>query len=70
MNLYSGRIVFFTLFLWGLFMSQFYSASIVGSLLSEAPKFINTIYDLTDSGMDIGIEDVVYMHDYFKVQFL
>lgn len=64
-RIYSGRIVFLSLFLWGLLLLQFYSASVVGSLLSEPPRFINTLKDLSDSNLDVGIENMAYNYDYF-----
>lgn len=50
-------------------MSQFYSASIVGSLLAEPVKFIKTLDDLANSDLDIGIEDLGYNHNLFEVCF-
>ena len=64
----SGRIVFITLFLWTLLMYQFYSASIVGSLLAAPPKWINNLVDLANSELHFGYEDMPYLHDYFKVR--
>lgn len=46
---------------------QFYSASIVGSLLMEKPKSIRTLRDLIDSSLRVGIEDIPYNKDYFRV---
>ncbi|XP_011502679.1 PREDICTED: glutamate receptor ionotropic, kainate 5-like [Ceratosolen solmsi marchali] len=65
-RMYSGRIVFITLFVWALLMYQFYSASIVGSLLAESPKFINTLADLANSDLQVGCENTPYTRDYFK----
>ena len=48
-------------------MFQFYSASIVVSLIAEPPRFINTPCELADSNLDFGYEDVGYMHDIFRV---
>ena len=48
-------------------MYQFYSASIVGSLLAPPPKFINNLIDLADSELHVASEDIPYSHDYFKV---
>ncbi|XP_012273315.2 glutamate receptor ionotropic, kainate 5 [Orussus abietinus] len=63
---YSGRIVFIFLFLWGLLLFQFYSASVVGSLLAEAPRFIVTLQDLSDSSLQLGVEDIGYNYDFFR----
>ncbi|XP_043471778.1 ionotropic receptor 75a-like isoform X1 [Leptopilina heterotoma] len=62
---YSGRIVYITLFVWGFLMSQYYSASIVGSLLAEPTRFINTIEDLANSDLEVGVEDVGYIRNFF-----
>lgn len=66
-RVYSGRIVYMSLFLWALLLYQFYSASIVGSLLSEKPRFIKSIKDLAESTLEVGIEDMPYNHDFFRV---
>lgn len=55
--------------LFGFLIFQFYSASIVGSLLMEKPKTIKTLRNLIDSSLDVGIEDIVYDHDFFRVSF-
>ncbi|THK33135.1 probable glutamate receptor [Diachasma alloeum] len=62
----SGRIVFLSLFIWGLLLFQFYSASIVGSLLTTPPHTITTVKNLTDSDIDCGAEDVAWAYDMFK----
>lgn len=50
---YSGRIVFFTIFLNSLIFYNFYTSSIVSSLLSyRAPQF--SLYDLADSTIKCG----------------
>ena len=64
---YSGRIVFLLLYIGSLFIYQFYSASIVGSLLAESPRFIRTVHDLLGTSMEIGIEDVGYNHNFLRV---
>lgn len=66
-RLNSGRITFIFLFIWGLLLYQFYSASIVGSLLGEPTRYINTLKDLLDSDLRVGIEDIAYNYDYFAV---
>ena len=55
--------------MWALLMYQFYSASIVGSLLVEAPRFINTPEDVLHSNLEVGAEDIAYNHDFFRVKF-
>nr|WKR36436.1 ionotropic receptor 75a [Fopius arisanus] len=61
----SGRVVFLSLFLWTLLLFQFYSASIVGSLLAPPSRWITTLDNLTDSNIECIIEDMPYMVDYF-----
>nr|WGC55096.1 ionotropic receptor 4 [Psyttalia incisi] len=61
----SGRIAFLTLFLWALMLYQFYSASIVGSLLSGSPMWITTLQDVVDSDLEVGVEDIAYNRDFF-----
>lgn len=55
------------LFIFAFLMLQFYSASIVGSLLMAPPKFIRTIPDLTASSLDVGMQNIVYNYDFFTV---
>lgn len=66
-HLSSGRciVIFILLFAFSIF--QFYSASIVGTLLMERPKTIKSTKDLIHSSMDVGVEDIVYNRDYFSV---
>ena len=66
----SGRIVYVSLFLWAMLLYQFYSASIVGSLLAEKPRFIKTLKDLTESSLEVGIQDIAYNHDFFRASIL
>ena len=68
-QMYSGRIIFLSLFTWGFFLYQFYSASIVGSLLSEPARFINTLEDLADSNLEVGMENADYTRNVFAVSF-
>lgn len=66
----AGRIVFISLFLWGLLLYQFYSASIVGSLLSAPPRWITTLKNLSDSSLDCAMEDIAYSYDYYAVSII
>lgn len=66
-HLPAGRSMALLLLLFSFAIYQFYSASIVGSLLMEKPKSIKTIRDLIDSSLSIGIEDIVYNKDFFQV---
>lgn len=45
---------------------QFYSSFIVSSLLTESPKIINTLRQLIDSRLKVGIEDITYNYDFFQ----
>ncbi|TMW42881.1 hypothetical protein DOY81_012039 [Sarcophaga bullata] len=64
-RLFSGRCIVITSVLFAFSIYQFYSASIVGTLLMEKPKTIRTLRDLIHSSLEIGIEDIVYNRDYF-----
>ena len=66
-EMYSGRIILLSLFTWGFFIYQFYSASIVGSLLSEPARFINTLEDLANSNLEVGMADADYVRNVFAV---
>lgn len=66
-RLTSGRCIVTSLLLFGFCIYQFYSASIVGTLLMEKPKSIKNLRNLIDSSLTIGIEDILYTRDYFKV---
>ncbi|KAM7355250.1 ionotropic receptor 64a [Cochliomyia hominivorax] len=63
--LFSGRCIVITSLLFSFSIYQFYSASIVGTLLMEKPKTIRTLKDLIHSNLEIGVEDIVYNRDYF-----
>lgn len=55
------------LFTYSFLMLQFYSASIVGSLLMAPPKNIRTIPDLVASSLAVGMQNIVYNYDFFTV---
>lgn len=63
----SRRCIIMLILLFGFFMFQFYSASIVGSLLLEKPRTIKTLRNLIDSPLKLGIEDIVYNKNFFRV---
>ncbi|XP_055382474.1 uncharacterized protein LOC129612739, partial [Condylostylus longicornis] len=65
-KLLSGRIIIFSTLLFSFLIFQYYSASIVGSLLIESPKTIRTLRDLIKSDLNLGIEDIVYNKDFFR----
>uniref|UniRef100_A0A1I8NZJ5 Ionotropic glutamate receptor C-terminal domain-containing protein n=1 Tax=Stomoxys calcitrans TaxID=35570 RepID=A0A1I8NZJ5_STOCA len=62
---FAGRCIVTTSLLFSFAIYQFYSASIVGTLLMEKPKTIRTLRDLIHSSLDIGIEDIPYTRDFF-----
>ncbi|KAH8351562.1 hypothetical protein KR059_007714 [Drosophila kikkawai] len=61
----SGRCIVITSLLFSFCIYQFYSASIVGTLLMEKPKTIKTLSDLVHSTLKVGMEDILYNRDYF-----
>lgn len=63
----SGRTIVITSLLFSFCIYQFYSASIVGTLLMEKPKTIKTLRDLVHSSLQVGVEDIAYNRDYFLV---
>lgn len=67
-NIFTGRLVMQILVIFAFCIFQFYSASIVGSLLMEKPKTIKTLRNLIDSGLELGIEDNPYQRDFFVVK--
>ncbi|XP_037939521.1 ionotropic receptor 75a [Teleopsis dalmanni] len=62
---FSGRCIVITSLFFSFSIYQFYSASIVGTLLMEKPKTIRTLRDLVHSSLEIGIEDLPYNRDFF-----
>lgn len=63
----STRIIFIVFVLFSILIYQFYSCFIVGSLLTRAPKTINTLRQLIDSNLHVGIEDISYNLDFFQL---
>lgn len=61
-----SRILFSSVLILSFLLYQFYSAFLVASLLSESPKKIDSPQKLYDSGLDIGMEDVVYNYYLFN----
>uniref|UniRef100_A0A1A9WAA6 Ionotropic glutamate receptor C-terminal domain-containing protein n=1 Tax=Glossina brevipalpis TaxID=37001 RepID=A0A1A9WAA6_9MUSC len=64
-HFFSGRCIVVASLMFSFAIYQFYSASIVGTLLMEKPKTIRTLRDLVHSSLEIGIEDIAYNRDYF-----
>lgn len=63
----SGRTVTVMILLFTFMLYQFYSASIVSSLLMEPPRTITSFENLVKSKLKILIEDVSYNYDFFQV---
>ncbi|KAL3269445.1 hypothetical protein HHI36_008515 [Cryptolaemus montrouzieri] len=62
----AGRIVFVFSLICFMFMYTAYSGMIV-ALLQSTANMITTLDDLLTSGIELGIEDLVYAIPYFKV---
>ncbi|XP_057653375.1 ionotropic receptor 75a-like [Diorhabda carinulata] len=62
----SGRITFFFMFICSLLIFQFYSASIVSSLLTKPNTEIKSIEDILHSELKVGCEDTLYTKDYLR----
>lgn len=63
----SGHILLFTFVVFSMLLHNFYSASIVSSLLSDPPQSIRTIADLLETGMPAAYENASYVPHYFRV---
>lgn len=64
----SSKVIVLTSLLFSFILFQFYSASIVGSLLSEPPRKIRTVEDVIKSGLEVGSDDLPYNLLFFKVK--
>lgn len=60
-------MVTFVTFVFSLTLYQYYNATVVSTLLREAPITIKSLKDLLNSNLKAGVEDVLYNKDYFKV---
>ena len=65
----SGRIVSIMLYIAVIFLYTSYSACIV-ALLQSTTDSIRNLEDLYQSGMGLGVLDIVYSHHYFSVMIL
>lgn len=63
---FSTRIILFSTIMFTMIVYQFYSSFIVGSLLTAPPKTINTLRDLINSDLEVGVEDVTYNNEFFE----
>lgn len=64
-SLISSRILITTMLMFSVLIFQFYSSFIVGSLLTEPPKYIKTVKQLLNSQFKFGIDSVPYVLDNF-----
>lgn len=64
----SGRIITIVLFISLMFLYNSYSANIV-ALLQSSSTSIQTLKDLLDSRLQVGVDDTVFNHFYFPVSF-
>lgn len=61
----SNRIIIFCIMFTSLIVYNYYTSSLVGSLLSSAPKGPLSAKEMIDSSMDISFEDVGYHRTFF-----
>ncbi|XP_044727978.1 ionotropic receptor 75a-like [Chrysoperla carnea] len=66
-NLIAGRFMTFNILTFSLVFYQFYSASIVSSLLQMPPKTLRTLKQLLDSNLQLAIENAPYTIDWLTV---
>lgn len=66
-QLFSGRCIVLTVLTFSFAIYQYYSASIMSSLLIEKPRTIRTVQDVINSSLDVGVEDIPYNRNYFEV---
>lgn len=61
------RVIVFTLMLNSLLLYNFYTSSVVGSLLSTIPKGPSTINEIIDSPLTLSFEDIGFHKILFQV---
>lgn len=66
-NAVSARIVMFVTFMFSMMIYQFYNANVLSSLLNEQYNYIRSLNDLLESDLKVGVEDMLFNKDYFKV---
>ncbi|KAG5677986.1 hypothetical protein PVAND_007698 [Polypedilum vanderplanki] len=60
------KITVYIMMMFGFLIYQFYSGSIVSSVFDSKHESIKTLEDLSNSNLELGLEDVVYDRDIFK----
>ncbi|KAF2892104.1 hypothetical protein ILUMI_14069, partial [Ignelater luminosus] len=63
----SGRFTLLSLLIMSLLLYNYYTSSIVSSLLSGLPPPFETIEELSHSDLEVGLEDIVYTRTLFEV---
>lgn len=66
-SLVSARIVIVMSLLLSLLIYQFYSGTLVSFLLMKPSASITSVGDIVKSGMKVGCEDILYIHDFLQV---
>ncbi|XP_058448605.1 ionotropic receptor 75a-like [Malaya genurostris] len=62
----SSKLIAFVMLLFSSLIYQFYGTFIVGSLLTPPPKNLKTVHQLIDSNIQVAVEDLFYIWDYFN----
>lgn len=65
----SSRCALLSCLIFGICIFQYYSAAVVGALISEKPKTLKTLRQLADSSLKLSVEDIAYNRDYLIVIF-
>ncbi|XP_063920789.1 ionotropic receptor 75a-like [Zophobas morio] len=63
----AGRIVFLVLQIFSILLYNYYTSSIISSLLSKPPEAFHTLDELGHSSLEIGIEDLPYTLTWFEI---
>lgn len=63
-----GRIVYLTLLIFSIFLYNYYTSSLVSSLLSSKPNVLTTLRELSNSDLKFGVDKQPYTLSYFLQQ--
>lgn len=66
-TLTSVRILMLSTLILSMLIYQFYSASIVSSLLMQPVALLTSLKDILHSTIKLGCEDILYIRDFFLV---
>ncbi|RZC42550.1 DUF4201 domain containing protein, partial [Asbolus verrucosus] len=64
---HAGRMVFITHLFMSILLFNYYTSSIISSLLSRPPQSFQTLYELGHSKLEIEIEDLSYTITWFEI---